>query len=127
MISVALRAIHSPENRCFAREGELLWLPAEPSKPLRRGHHQRQPFVGIESGRKSQFGWLLQVEPILEEVFAATYLHSLSDADMDSTLTMLKSIASAQPGTPFAADYMWRILPEQVHGLSVHPVGFHQP
>ena len=66
------------------------------------------------------------MEPILEEAFAATYMHSLSNADVDSTLAMLKSIAPAQPGTPFAAEYMWRILPEQVHALKVHRVGFHQ-
>lgn len=127
MITATLRAIHSPENRCFAREGELLWLPAEPWKALRPGRPQRQPWIGIESGKRSQFGWLLQVEPMAEEAFTATYLHSLSTADVESTLAMLRSIASAPPGTPFAADYTWRVLPEQVHVLKVHRVGLYQP
>ena len=124
MIGVTLRAIHSPPNRCYANEGEFLWLPARPTVRLQPARLHRQPLIGIESGKKSQFGWVQPIDVMDEDEFVRVYLSTLSDEDVASTVAMLKSVATADVGTPFAADYMWRYLPTGRHELKVHRVAF---
>jgi hypothetical protein len=126
VICAALRAMHSPPNHCYANEGELLWLPAMPTVRLRPARLHRQPLIGIESGKKSQFGWVQPIDAMNEDEFARVYLSRLSAQDMASTVAMLRSVAvaAADVGTPFAADYLWRYLPTGGHELKVHRVAF---
>ena len=67
-----LVAKHNPENKCFAREGEVLTIV--PRANLPKKDHVNHLFVSIiDLKTKSQYGWIKQTKEFTIKDFVRTH------------------------------------------------------
>jgi hypothetical protein len=119
----ALVARESPQNECFAREGELLAVALAPSWPTaERSHH----FIGAETGHASKYGWVFQLsKPMTISNFMARIERRGLAASEDVQLKMLEAAARLKIGDAVAAEFVSRGVEQKVIHLLVHKVIFH--
>jgi len=117
-----LVAKYSPEHKCHAADGEVLYVRPRRSVPLKSqvAHH----FVSsADETKKSQYGWVKDTSPFSLETFISDRIRG--EVDEETTLhvqSMLQAIAKLGEGTPVAADYSRRGLEQPRMELNVHRV-----
>jgi hypothetical protein len=125
--SKVLVARNSPQNKCFAEDGEWLMIGREGQKMkggLPQDHHF---FVGLSSGQPSRYGWVFQLEhEISPEELAAKITSPPSEELVGSCLTILKAAAKYEVGTPMACTYSTIGVMTKQRVLRVHKVLFYQ-
>lgn len=120
-----LVARHSPENQCFAAEGDILTVvPREVVPKESNVEHYFISTVDMKTG--SKYGWVKEVESFILTSFASKYLPSEPDfRELEHIRTMLKSISNLPEGTPVSADYVLRGVVEKSMIFTVHKVLFY--
>lgn len=120
-----LVAKHSPQNGCFAQEGQVLAIMSRDSVPQK--DHIPHFFVSSDDCRtKSKYGWVKDIAPFTLTSFVDRYLSNckVSEADLKHVEAMLVSIKHLSEGTPVAATYSSRGVIEKSMKLTVHKVFF---
>lgn len=115
-----LVARHSPQNRCYAPDGERLVI--DPVLPLNARDGRQHKFVGITHPElTSRFGWVMDVATFeIDDLLAEHATSWLGGRELLQLL--LDGIARLPEGTPVAATFAERILPTRETYLSVHRV-----
>lgn len=123
MYNKLLVARHYPENKCFAEEGEVLTVI--PKKP----HPEkdiRYYFLGSKSKKKSQYGWVAEVEPFSIDDFVKRHdISPLDENEVEYIKIMLDSVQKQKPKTPMGASFAYRGIGEKRIVLTVHKVFFY--
>lgn len=119
-----LVAKHSVRNKCFVKDGEVLFFRPRKTLPMKVviQHH----FVGTKNlSAKSKYGWVAPSEPISEEEFANIHLNMPADfVQLEAIRDMLGAIASLPFNTPVLIQYVQRGVEKKVMELSIHKVFF---
>ena len=120
-----LVARHSPENRCFADEGEVLTVVQRETVP--KEFNVDHYFVSVADMKtRSKYGWVKEVEPYTLTSFINTYLPSQpGERELEHVRTMLNSISNLPEGTPVAASYVLRGVIQKEMIFTVHKVFFY--
>jgi hypothetical protein len=122
-----LVARHSPQNRCFAAEGELLTVL--PRKKLGRMRDLlRHNFISACNPKlTSRYGWVGEHEPFTLDEFLQAMLgkSEVSQDEREHISTMLASISGMPVGLPVAAGYSCRGVMEKRMVFIVHRVFFY--
>jgi hypothetical protein len=123
-------AKHSPDNLCFAQEGEIL-VPAGPKDKMRGKLPQDAHFfIGVETGLPSRYGWVKE----LDYAITANELAHLRTRDEVTQKTinyceiLLTSVAKYATDTAMACHFLDINLPGEKHRreLRVHKVIFYK-
>jgi hypothetical protein len=114
---------HSPQNKCFAANGDVLFLRPRAQLPL-RPHLSHHFLSSRDQKARSRYGWVKQTEPFRLEEFVDRYLQgaTLSDDELNAIRTMLQSISQLPVDTTVAATYSSRGIEEKTMELTVHRV-----
>lgn len=120
-----LVAKHSPEHRCHAADGDVLYVRPRRHVPLKS--HVAHHFVScVDETKKSQYGWVKDTSPFSLESFVRDRIRREVDEDTKLHVqSMLQAIAKLDEGTPVAADYSRRGLEQPRMELNVHRVVFY--
>jgi len=113
---LAIVSRHSPENGCFADDGEILIVAPINSWPKKATDHY---FVGAESGRVNRFGWISAISAYAPYTRDLVYEEKINYA-VNSGLRRLKL------GDPVALDFVRRGIPPTIE-LLLHKVLFCVP
>ncbi|MFM7854275.1 MAG: hypothetical protein ACKO96_20710 [Flammeovirgaceae bacterium] len=121
-----LVARHSPLNKCFAKDGAILFL--KPKKITAKKGHSSHYFVSCSDAKtKSKYGWVRRTEPITLVEFVEKYLpKTAARGVMEDTKVMLESIQKLNEDTPVAATYSEHGFEQKEMILTVHRVFFYQ-
>lgn len=124
LFELALAARQSPQNGCFAQEGELLAVAAVPRWPTTVRSHF---FTGTQSGRESKYGWVYRLsKPMTISDFMAGFeCKGFGQAFEDIQLNMFEAVARLKVGDAVAADFVTRGVEQKAVHLHVHKVIFH--
>lgn len=119
-------AKHSPENGCYAKEVDVLFVKPRLNVPQKTvvQHH----FTSASDGKsKSKFGWIKDVPAFTLDDFVNRYMRqrTLTPTEAEHILTMLESVNSLAIDTPVTCDYKSRGVIEQSMQLTVHKVIFY--
>ena len=124
--SKVLVARQSPQNKCFAEDGEWLII-GQKGQTMKGGLPQDYHFfVGLRSGQPSRYGWVFQLEhEISPEELAAKFSNQPSDELVGSCLAILKAAVKYEVGTPMACTYSTIGVMTKQRVLRVHKVIFY--
>ena len=116
-----LIARYSPQNYCFASDGEALY------PPLPKGRNTDvYSFRGATSQKPSKYGWVRTAEySFTAEEFAAKYELELESAAASLLTSLLKEIATLDDNSPVAGSFFKRGLDRKTLVLEFHKVFFH--
>ena len=123
-------AKHSPDNLCFAQEGEIL-VPAGPKDKMRGKLPQDAHFfIGVETGLPSRYGWVKELDYALTAAELARLRAGgkISQETIDFCEILLASVTKYAAGTPIACHFLDINLPgeERRRELRVHKVIFYK-
>jgi hypothetical protein len=114
---------YSPQNKCFAGDGAVLFVPPVPEKPKKHG--TTQYFVSSQDRNKiSKFGWVKSVEKFDMSYFLETYKIDPSPQQIEIIDCLLTSITNLADDTPVAATWFNRGVERRRPELSFHRVFF---
>ena len=121
-----LVAHHSPQNDCFADEGNVLYppVPRELSRTrVRSGYY----FVcATHPGKRCKFGWVKRTKPFGVKDFVAEYPEiERSEEQYELLADLLSAIANLPERTPVAGSYFRRGIEQPRVELSFHKVFFY--
>jgi hypothetical protein len=125
LYSKVLVARFSPQNGCYAADGEVLTII--PTKNLRSNQDAEHNFVSSrDRSLTSKFGWVQEVPAFTLEQFLSRTSEpgAISDERKEHVQTMLSSIALLPHDTAVAATYWMRGAIERRHVFAVHRVIF---
>ena len=127
-----LVAKHSPENQCFANEGELLVAARPDAKAklrLRKGAHF---FVGLKSGQPSAVAWTKQLnEPMPAEEIVKSAIECPAANAIGATeeeinkqivLSLSGRVQALGDGKPVVTDFTERTAEDKTLIQTVHRV-----
>lgn len=119
-------AKYSPQNSCYASDGDVLILKPKPSIPMKNlvTHH----FVSAQNNKtKSKYGWVKEVDEFTLSEYIERYATpaKLNEKEMEHIMTMLRSVDKLPVDTPVAADYSKYGVMEHRMVLTVHKVIFY--
>jgi hypothetical protein len=121
-----LVAHHSPQNNCFAAEGDVLYPPVSKKKVLRPGTDYYFHSADYPQNR-SKFGWVKCSEhPFTLEAFISE--HSKIDRSPEQyelLRELLSAIAKLPERTPVAGSYFRRGIENPHIELDFHKVFFY--
>jgi hypothetical protein len=115
----------SAENKCFALDGEVLYVAPRLNVPMKAGvaHHFTS---AVNSMVKSKFGWVQNTEPFTVEDFVRKYFNGEIDGAGEAhLLTMFSDTRAIEAGKPVGVDYFKRGIEQRRMELSVHRVVFY--
>lgn len=120
-----LVARHSPQNHCYARDGDVLTVVPRHSVPLRDSVQHRFQSTS-KPGLRSKYGWVADAGPFDLESFSAKYLsgRALTQSEEDHLRIVFESISKLPADTPVTADYSMRGVEEKRMDFTVHRVLF---
>ena len=120
-----LIAKHSPENKCYVQNEELLIITPKLNIPLK--DHVPYFFVSAyDKKTKSKYGWVKSVKEFELKDFINEYIKvELTTEEVTSIKIMLDSIAQYSEGTSVAATYSQKSFNEKEMKLSVHKIIFY--
>lgn len=119
-----LVARYSPQNECFAQEGDTLYAPVSATQRVRsvpRTYH----FLSVNGGgERSKFGWVKSAEqPFSIDDFVAEHSEIRGSDEQTMLLASLFSaIANLAEGTPVAGSYFLRGVEQRRVELTFHKV-----
>ena len=117
-----LVAKYSPKNGCHATEGEVLIVKPPVKEP---GRELTYSFEGVETGKKSRYGWVKTVPEYTLDSFIGEYLERVLERERDYLNCMFDSISKLKDGVPVAVDFSQKLMGEAVFVLHVHKVIFY--
>lgn len=109
-----LTAKNSPDNRCYAEEGEIMSLGTPGDNIKRKLPKDEHFFVGLTSRQGSRYAWVTTVrEPIAPERLREmdresqkSLLGTVHEQPSELYETLLAAINRFYPGTPMAAGWI---------------------
>lgn len=130
-----LVAKHSPENKCFAEDNELLVVATNKDKMKGKLPKEHHFFVGVTTRMPSRYGWIKEIkEGITSVELAKKNYYGLTkkeirdeDVDEEEIKTFEKflfTLSKEKEGTPMAATYWERGIFEKKWELKVHKIKF---
>lgn len=116
---------YSPDNKCFAQNGETLITTPKKNVPLK--DHVSYFFVSAKDKKtKSKYGWVKLVKDFELKDFIDEYVKvELTEEDKTSIKIMLDSISKYSEDTPVAATYSQKSFDEKEMKLSIHKIIFY--
>ena len=118
-----LVARNSPQNECFAEEGDVLYPPVSNTQGSRSFY-----FLSATSGRKrSKFGWVRRTaEPFSFDQFLEEHpAIEKNDKQYELLRELLVTIEALPENTPIAGSYFRRGIEQPRVELSFHKVFFY--
>jgi len=124
-----LVARYSPENRCFAPDGDILYPPLPEFKP--DGKPKKKKYHFLSAGTPdvlSQYGWVKLTEnPFSLGEFVNEYLPGYQlEVELILLSQLFLVISRLSDGTPVAGDFFERGVERRTVELSFHKVFFHR-
>ncbi|MEW6608851.1 MAG: hypothetical protein AB1414_15635 [bacterium] len=132
-----LVAKNSPENKCFANDGEILVVATDKDKMKGKLPKEHHFFVGIETRTPSRYGWVKEIKEGITalEIAKKNYYGlnkieikeaDISKEDIEEFEKILSIVAKEKEGTPMAATYWERGIfkNEKKLVLKVHKIKF---
>jgi hypothetical protein len=119
-----LMARYSPQNECFAGEGDVLYAPASAPQRVRSAPRAYHFLRAKGDGKRSKFGWVKSTEqPFSVEDFVAEHPEIKGNDEQTMLLANLFSaIANLAEGTPVAGSYFLRDVEQRSVELTFHKV-----
>jgi hypothetical protein len=120
-----LIAKHSPANKCFAADEDVLFFLPLKTIPL-RGVVSHQ-FVSVQNSRvKSKYGWVKCVEPFsIGDFVRNNFGKPLDQINLSALKVMLDSISKLPEHTAVSIQYMQRGIEQKRMDISIHKVFFY--
>lgn len=103
---------HSPENGCYAENGEQLLVAKIKAWPKKAKPHY---FIGANSGKQSRFAWVAS-DPV-----GGKELTESHDIEDETRLKILDMLSRLKQGDPVALDFVPRGIPPKLE-LLLHRV-----
>jgi hypothetical protein len=123
MYSKLFKARNNPENKCFAKDDEVLTIVPKKELPKKECKHH---FIGALTEEKSQYGWVSDVKPFTLEEFIKKYgFNTSDDIEKEYVKIMLDAASKQKPNTHMAADFVMRGAMQKKMVLTVHKVFFY--
>jgi len=121
--SKLLRARNNPENKCFAKDNEVLTIVPKKELPKKECKYH---FIGALTEEKSKYGWVSEVEPFTLEDFIKKHgFDTSNETEREYVKIMLDAASKQKPNTPMAADFVMRGAMQKKMVLTVHKVLFY--
>lgn len=120
-------ARYSPQNECFARDGDVLYAPTSATQRA-SGVPKAYHFLSATGdGKRSKFGWVKSAEqPFSVEDFVAEHPEIKENNGQTILLaTLFSAIANFAEGIPVAGSYFVRGVEQRRVELTFHKVFFH--
>ncbi|HEY7501927.1 MAG TPA: hypothetical protein VH740_25625 [Vicinamibacterales bacterium] len=115
----------SAKNKCFALDGEVLYVAPRSNVPMKPAVGHRFTSA-VNKMVTSKFGWVQNTEPFTVDDFIRKYFNGEIDSAGESHLiTMFRDIQAIEPGKPVGVDYFKRGLDQPRMELNVHRVIFY--
>jgi hypothetical protein len=119
-------ARHSPENRCNAPDGAVLYVKPLRKVPMRNyvNHYFLDTF---DRSTRSKFGWVKESKPFTIQDFLRIYLkgEEVPPDELFGIEKMLESITNLAPDTPVAVTYSCVGVEAKEMVLTIHRVFFY--
>ena len=115
----------SAENKCFALDGEVLYVAPRSNVPMKSAvaHHFTS---AVNKMVTSKFGWVQNTEPFTVDDFISRYFNGEIDGTGESHLvTMFHDTQRIEAGKPVGVDYFKRGIEQPRMELCVHKVFFY--
>ena len=125
MYNKVIVAKYNPENKCNAKEGEVLTIIPKERVPQR--DYVNHNFVSIiDLKTKSQYGWVKEVKEFTISNFIETHYgkKDLTNEEREHIEIMLNAISKLKENIPVAATYSQKGFMDKKMILKVHKVLF---
>ena len=106
-----LVAKYSPKNGCHATEGEVLIVKPPVKEP---GRELTYSFEGVETGKKSRYGWVKTVPEYTLDGFIDGHLENVLEKEREYLNCMFDVISKLGEGVPVAVDFRQKSMGEAV-------------